>query len=615
MPSFPSAQIGADKVKMRFLEPSVPTSLNARWNGLPRGVWIGFVPQTTPGSDVLTLARDAIHGFSCLKVTAPTSAVMVDIFTADDITLDFSGHTRFPVFVLARADYNTTQHTQGRIFTRTAGPVGPSEITICVVDKPGADLIATTTIPADRQPPLAFDGQAFGYMLQGASDDIALALSVTTEVITARDDIKNPGPPPPGQLLADRLAIDLAADFLASQLGLRNVSVPGNAKIVAAAVTSANVSASFAALHREFDPKIDFTPGGDESTQGVITDPPDSDRNVLFVYDDTTGARVIDTVRQPVYARLSFATAALTGTLQLTQADTKIFGIGTSFDVELEEGDIILGADGKFYEVDTIVGPSELDLSIAYQGASVGAPGVASSYRRWTASFFTRASGAELSVALPSTVNMRIVFSAFVDADFPVFDATAFMKKDGERPVLPEASDVVRGRIKLAVAGGQAGAVHTITAASAPIPNSPNFHTINFDAVNASVVNAGGGVANIIVPGNPGPPGPGASPGPTGPPGPPGFGLVNKNTFETSGSLGPGGSHSHTVVFTSATPPLSGTLAHVAGGFGRFESGNYGGSSVSSFNITNISKAGNSGTIQVSLGIVAISELFLSASI
>ncbi len=208
---------------------------------------------------------------------------------------------------------------------------------------------------------------------------------------------------------------------------------------------------------------------------------------------------------------------------------------------------------------------------------------------------------------------MRFVFSAFFDTDFPAFDATAFMKRVGERPVLPEASDTIRGRIKLAVTGGQGGAIHTISAASVPIPNTPNFHTINFNAVNASVIDAGGGVANVVVPGNPGPTGPGSNPGPTGPPGPPGVGFVNKNTFEPSGVLGPGGNHTHTVVYTSATPPLAGTLAHVAGGFARFNSLNF--TAGSGFQVTNITKSGNSATITASLEPFAISEVFLSASI
>jgi len=594
MPSFPSTALTPENVKMTFREPVVSEAVNLRMMGVPRGIYRGFIPSATPGSLVLTLGVDPVGGYSNLKV-GTLANVQVDIFTEASIELDFAGHTRFPVYVIARASYAQGQVTQARVFTRSSGPVGPQEVALCLVDRPVNDLVVDTTVPGRRQPPLAFQGQAFGYMQRGASDDIAFAQSVTTEVITARNDIKNPGPPPGAQRLADRCALDFAADFLADQLGLRQVVMAGNSVLVGTAAATANVSSSFAELLREIEPARTIEPFGSEVVEGAVHDP--DDRAIVALVDDSDGQRPVDAARHPLYGRLEYLTGVLTGTMSFVQAATTVTGVGTLFLTELEDGDIILGDDGLYYEVASRTSNLLLELSFAYLNTT--ALGVGSSFRRWTVRFYSRATGAEVATSIVTPLNMRIFFSAFWRTDRSIYDATTLLRRTGERPVLPEATNAVRGRIKVAIAGGKAAAIFAVNAAGAPIAGGPNFHTLNFAAVNASVSNVGGGVANIIVPGNPGPPGPGSTQGPQGAPGAPGPGANLLNAFEKSGSFGPGGTHSHSVNFAGATPALPTTLIHAVAGIAQYKAGNW--QTGEQWEITFFNKAGTTATMGIEL--------------
>lgn len=611
MPAFPTYAFTRDHVKVRFLEPTASESINTRCYALPRGVYVGFTPAVTPGSLVLRLVPDTRLGFSMLKVGAQSAKVQVDVFSEESVDLDFTGHTVFPVYVIARADYKVNFPTQGRLLTRATGPTGPQEITVCQVNKVGTDLVVSTTIPGLRQPPLAFSGQANGYMYGGATDDIVFAQSATAEVIQARDDIKNPGPPPPDQRLAGRLALDLAGDFLASQLGLRTAMVVGNAKLVAGGAGSVNVSDSFSVITRQLPP-IDrnITAGGSESNEGAITAPTDTVRNICFLIDDTTGRRVEDATNHPVYGRLSHSSGLLTGTLTFSNALATVTGVGTAFSSELQVGDLIQGADTKLYSVASITNNVTLVLTTAYQGPS--ASGALSTFSRFVLTFFTRGSGSEVGFSLAQATNIRFIFPVWSQTNRSIFDGTLYIRRGAEMPVEPLATDLIRGRVRLAVTGGLAGAINRISNSQTPL-GSTNFHTLNFTAVNASVVNAGGGVANINVPGNPGPPGPGSAPGAPGPTGAPAAGANAFNSWEASSVFGPGGTHSFSVTFASATPPFAGNLVHVVGGHAFFEP--FGGFSN---RITNISKSGNIGTINLSLtGLLGVAKgkVFLGACV
>jgi len=594
MANFPTYSFSEDSVEVRFREQRMSDSVGRRCFALPHGVYVGYEPQVQSGSQVLSLAIDSRVGFSSLKVGSQSLPVQVDVFTKETVTLNFTGHTQFPVFVIARADCAKDSHTQGRILTRTAGAAGPQEINICKVDKPDADLTLDVSIPASRHLPVAHEGQAFGYMLPGSAEDIIFAQSVTAEVIRSRYSLATPDPlpptpPPAGQKLNDRLALDLSADYLASQMGLRNNILVANAKTLPAGGSSANVSGSFAGTSREFEPKMTLAPGGSESAEGAITAPADAVRNVCFLVNDATGLRVIDAGRHPVYGRLSAsAVTPFSGTITFTNAQTAVVGVATSFQTELEVGDIIVGDDGVWYEIEAIPSQTDLELSAAYQGVTVA--GVGSSYRRYTLSFFSRGTGSEAVHTLAEPVNMRFFFSAWNRVDRPAFDAIAFMHRTGERPVLGEASGTLAGRILLAAAGAKAGAIRTVTDDQVSVGD--NFHTLNFSADNAVVTPAGTGVANVVVQGDQGPLGPGSIEGPQGPIGTAGPGMIQCIPFvvssdlahdpggplspEIPGVIGLGGSGkqgTYTVDFSATTPTLAGEIVHAVGGFALLRAG------------------------------------------
>lgn len=593
MPAFPNYSVDKQFVKARFLEPRGSESVNTRNLGLPRGVYLGYVPSVSPGSLVLSLLPDPCCGFSVLKVGASATKTQIDVISPTTIELDFTGHSVWPVYVLGRGDYQPLRATQGRILTRATGAVGPQEVAICRVDLIAGNLVVDTTIPTNRQPPLAFAQQGVGYMYEDATTDIVFAQSATAEVIQARDDETNPGPPPVSQRLAGRLAIDLSGSHISSKLGRKSVTVIGNARTVTAGATSMNASDSFSAVTRQFPPATTFVPSGNETTTGAITAPGDTVRNVAFLVEEATGLRLETSTGGPVYGRVVYATSIGAGTYTFTNASTTVTGVGTLFTSQLQVGDLLLAPSGDYYAVAAIANDTSLTITTAFTGTTaLGAV----FYRRYTINFFSRTTGVEAPYALPQTTNIRPFFSVWAELKDSLFDASIFMKKIGETPNVPSATDAVSGLVKLAVGGGLAGAIYQITNAQASIGGS-NFHTLNFSAINASVVNAGGGVANISVPGNPGPPGPGAVPGPPGPTGPPGTGANARNTWEVSPLYGPGGSgHTFTVTFSAATPSFAGNVAHLVGGVALSDPFPF-----FSYRITSITKLGNTGTIVMDL--------------
>jgi hypothetical protein len=613
MPSFPTYTFDKTCVKARFFEPNGSESVNTRQYGLPRGVYLGLTPETTTGSMILKLKPDPRLGFSMFKTGAQSTRVNVDVFCVGDVELNFTGHTVFPVYVIGRADYVAGTPSQGRLLTRTTGPVGPQEIVVCQVSKPASDLVVSTTVPTHRRPPLAFSGQGVGYMYGGATDDLVFAQGATSEVIKSRDNLTTP-PAPPAASLSARLANDLSGTAIANLLALKSAYLAGNVRSVTAGATSMNISDSFSEVTREIAPAITLAPNANETTEGAVTAPGDTDRNVAFLVEEGTGLRLETSAGGPVYGRVVYTTAPLTGLITFVQADDEVTGSGTFFSTELQVGDLILAPNGKYYAVESIPNNTNLVLTTAYP--DYAPPNVASIRRRFTLNFFSRTTGVETAFALTQNRNIRPFFPAWFRLDRSVFDASTFMKKVGEMPNVPSATDSVRGLVKLAVAGGLAGAIYQITNGNSSI-GANNFHTLNFTAVNASVLNAGGGVANITVPGNPGPAGPGAVPGPTGPTGPPGPGANAANVWEVSTLYGPGGIHTFTVTYASGTPPFTGNVVHAVGGIALSDPfSGAPGPGQHSYRITDISKSSNTASITVDLtGLSGITQakVFLGA--
>ena len=572
--TFPSISLGKEFVKVRWFEENVPEAVNRRWIGMPRGIYLGFIPTTTPGSRVVTLGVDPGQNFSLLRVPSSDDRVMVDIFFGSDLSLDFSGHNVWPVYVLASSVFRERTPTQGKIFTRAANASGIGEVVICKVDKVGDDLVIDTTEPINRQQPIAFNSQPYGYMPIGAIDNLAATNATVAEIITARSSIYT-GPHP---TLGNRLNADMASDAVADRLGLRLVHLISNVHPNRSG-TSVNVSGSFSETGRNIAPQLTIADAGDESTEGAITS---GIRNICFLVNGSTGQRLIDeTTRETVYGRLTFSSASIGGTVNYVNASTSVNGGGSNpFVAPLEAGDLLEGGDGLFYEIVTIVDPDNAVLGSAYRGvdASIATPAL----RRWLVFLFT-VSGGVFNLGSPTPI--QFIFSGFFRTDRAIFDGLLLLKKDGERPQLPVATPTAPGKALLAIDGGLVGSFRTIKNAGSSIGS--NIHTLNFAFGGAT--SAGGGVANVSVPGAQGAQGPSANQGPVGATGPAGFGYNVQNTFETgdesSDTITQGGfvlvSFSHDWTAPSSTPQLAvgapRAYAHVTGGWSVINGFNGGG--------------------------------------
>jgi hypothetical protein len=531
---------------------------------MPRGVYLGFTPSVTPGSDVLTLNVDSDHNFSLLKVPSKDETVAVDIFTADPVVLDFEAHNVWPVFVLATASYRATRPTQAQIFTRASGPSSINEIIICKVDKPADDLVIETTLPSLRQPPVAFQTQPYGYMPDGSIDALAATNATVAEVVAARSSTYTG----PHGSLKDRLDADMDGTSLAGRLGLRMVHLISNSH-PSRTGTSPNVSGSFSSVNRDIAPNFLIEPNGDETTEGAITD---GARNFCFVIDTSTGQRLIDsTTKKPVYGVTSFFSAGIGvgKEVHFVNASTSVNGNGTNpFQAPLEEGDTVEGPDGLFYEIVSFTDPDNAVLGDAFQGSD----GFITNplYRRWLLFLFTVGGGPYNMVA---PTNIRFVFPCFFRVDRAIFDGYLLIKRNGERPQLPLATTSEQGKALLAVDGGLVGAFSTIKNSGSSIGG--DVHTLNFTSGGAT--NAGGGIVAVAVPGSAGPAGPSANQGDDGPTGAAGFGYSTLNSFEvspeTSNTFTAGGpvTLSFTQNWGTGTPVLVPTggrrYAHVSGGW------------------------------------------------
>jgi len=566
--TFPSMTLSNEFVKVRFFEENAAEAINRRWLGMPRGVYLGFNPSVSAGSPVLTLSVDASHNFSLLRVPSGVEAAMVDIFTASPITLDFTAHQVFPVYVLATADYRENSPTQGRIFTRAAGPTSETEVLICMVDKSGDDLVVSSLSPTTRQPPVAFNSQPYGYMPADSIDDLAATNASVAEVIAAR----NSSFTGPHASLDGRIDADITGEAMADRLGLRLVHLISNTHLQRTG-SSPNVSASFTETGREFGPNFTIGAGGNETTEGAVTD---ITRGFCFVIDAQTKKRIVSaTTKEPVFGTLSFTQTSLGAgkEIQFTNASTAVNGNGTNpFASPLQEGDIVQGPDGLFYEVESFTDPDNAVLGAAFQGTSGSITN--SLFRRWLL-FLATASGGAFS--LSSATDIQFVFPSFFRTDRAIFDGYLLIKQDGESPSLEVATSTEAGKALLATPGGLVGSVRTIEDSNTPIGN--DFHTLNF--IFGGATNAGSGVLNVSVPGATGPAGTPSNTGPPGATGPAGFGYSVNNSFEGSAETGDTftavgpvtlsftndwTSPSSTPTFASLSPR---SYAHVSGGWAK----------------------------------------------
>lgn len=542
--------ISANAIKYRYREPYVSDATNTKFLGVPRGVYVGFTPSISGG--VLTLAPDTTYGVSLLRVTSQTSTTSVDIYTNEPVTLDFNSHLVFPVFVIGRVNSNLGGPTTAEIMTSVTLPTSPEEVQICTVVDPTTVLFDA---PANREEPYAFASAdlGYGFMRDGAVEELINAVAIVTEVQNARLDLAGVTHPS----LNSRLTADGDVAAVADRLANATRAVQSLDYVLAAPSLSIPVSDSFSAIYRTTAPLENINGFGSEIVPGAITSgllpttaptgsASDGVRNVCVVTLTSTGQRLMEG-DNPVYGRLDLSDLLLSGTTVFTIGSPSVEGVGTAFLSQVLPGDIICDSVGNCYTVATVnanFGVGAITLSTP----SLASDTVVSADRhRFTLSFLkSDGAGGETPVTVAAATSLRFFFTVWRSVQTALFDRMTALHQNGEPLPVPVATTTTAGRALLAVPGTLAGALNEIRQGVAPgvAVGDGNFHTLNFEGCS----NAGSGVLNVTQRGPTGPAGPDAPGGPTGPLGPdgprgPGFGNWN---FWISGSynhntLGPVG--------------------------------------------------------------------------
>lgn len=140
MANFPMFQMAEESVKFRFQEPFGSQAANLKSAGIiPPGLFRGYSPNPQPNYQ-LFINTDGSSGDS-VGVVETTDHFSLTVRTEQQLVLDFSGHTTFPVFVVLRAEYSLSPHpfsgnTDAKIVTTQL--VLPGDIRICSVTGIGA---------------------------------------------------------------------------------------------------------------------------------------------------------------------------------------------------------------------------------------------------------------------------------------------------------------------------------------------------------------------------------------------------------------------------------------------------------------------------------------------
>lgn len=277
---------------------------------------------------------------------------------------------------------------------------------------------------------------------------------------------------------------------------------------------------------------IDIREGAVTGLAGATTE-----RNIVLLIGTTTGRQPLDANSVPTFGRLIYGPGGaanpgehtLTGTLNFTNGNTAVTGVGTSFDTEVQIGDIIEGADGRFYEVESVVGPTNLSLTATKPYLGPTSAGSANRRRRrFLIEFRAVVAGVEASTSMPIGV-YRPFFPTWLSCERSNFDAFSATNAPGGTD-LPDSSTTVKGVALNAAAGTPLiGAIRTIQNSAVPV-GTGNFHTINFSA---GATPGAPGVVDVNL--GTGPAGPTGPVGPTGPAGP-GFTTGTANAI-SSGAI------------------------------------------------------------------------------
>lgn len=521
--------------------------LNQKFAGFPKGVYFGFVPSVSPPSPILTLDVDPTEGISLLKVPSSVDPGGMDIIIDYAITMDFTGQPPgdFPINVIGKVQYtdDPSVATVGSLVTRSAGPMNFDEVLVCRVDGPDTALSVTFDPAAgERDAPLSYAGVRFGFMPAGSVEDLIAAVDEVNEVTAARlglDGVTYGS-------LSDRLSADLSAASLASRLARRVVVLRSNDYLAEAGATTINISGSFSEVNRDHEPKISLDGLGSETTTGAVAAPNDEVRNIAVVQDTATGFRTLDdpTSSLVVFGRIIGPTdESAAGVFSFQNAQKSVSITDGQITETAETGDLLQGADGKFYEIAAIYSDSQLELSDAYTGPTASSGGLIT--RRWLLALKKISGSTEIPASLSEAATIRCFFPAFLTSSQSNFDWRTAQMTPGGRPPIPDASTTVPGRVVLTQADSRLGSINVRKgSAGTPVLSSlpsGRFHTINFIDGNGLVTQTSAGEASVGRIGATGPQGPDGQSGGIGPDGDQGAGFSQITPFKISGTYaGPG---------------------------------------------------------------------------
>jgi len=324
-----------DNIKARWTERYTSDAVNKKFLGLPRGIYLGFVPSSvglildlkpdkaltytglsgvwavgdvitggsstatatvrvvssgyvlvdtitgtfqngealSGGAGIATLNEFIDEGISLGRVVSSSalslgrSEHMLDVFTTDIVSLDFTGFDPGTYYVILTATFAVGATTVGSILTRTTPPPsGAQEVLVCIVTKAGANLTVAATAPISRHEPHAFDGTRIGFMPGGSIESLILAVSGTQEVTASRRGTDGTAPVvfdqafPQTTGLPLRLNTDLSNYGMGGRLGKRLSAVQGNRFTLASPDFEKNVSGSFSSRTRDSEPYRDLSP-------------------------------------------------------------------------------------------------------------------------------------------------------------------------------------------------------------------------------------------------------------------------------------------------------------------------------------------------------------------
>lgn len=490
MALFPSEVFTQDNVKFRWREPYASEGVNKKFLGIPYGCYLGFAPAPNPGDTVnkLDLNLDSVQSLSVLRAKSTLSQASVDLVVEAALTLDFTGHVVFPVYVFAETSYKAGQTSSAIITTSSTAPNGITQIGICKITAPdiggstlGVDHLQFDPQNApDRHAPIAYSGVPFGFMLGGAEEDRQAASAAVVDIDAAKTDTLSVVHP----TLADRLTADFDEEQLGGRMGKNIISISSNDEVEVTG-SSLNMSHSFAGVSRTSAPSIDFAGEGSESADGAITSPSDTDRNIVGIQDVASGRPYADpSTGRPVFGRLVYA-EFLDGTTSLTFADGSVVVAvaGTDPTPNVNPGDIIIDPEGNFAPVSRTpgsVGPATITLAQAWNRTDPAGPLVGTlNRRRFTVNFFTRLGSVETAYS--------VVREAFLDVPSWVGAGFGLSSPQTPEPYSTDAGATQAGVIVRQAYNGDPSILY--------VPDDPDDILLAIDTVNEV-----GGVTKEMVP-------------------------------------------------------------------------------------------------------------------